>query len=67
MYCSDWSGQGRIERASLDGTSRLVLIPNVGKVNIIVLDYVEMKIYWTRKYDTMIEFANIDGKISIYN
>ena len=47
MYFSDWGAFPRIERASLSGRNRKVIISrNVGWPNGLNLDHDEAKLYW---------------------
>lgn len=63
MFWSDWDEKlPKIERASLDGSDRLVLVnSSLGWPNGVTLDLERSKIYWCdAKYDK-IEVANMDG------
>ena len=61
MYWTEWSEPSRLERASLDGTDRKIVIQGIGKVHAITLDFVEKKIYWASIDREMIESAYING------
>ena len=63
MYWTDWSEPSRLERASLDGTQRMVIIQKIGKVHAIALDFVERKMYWASIDREMIESAYMNGKL----
>lgn len=47
MYWTDWGEIPKIERATLDGTERVVMVnTSLGWPNGLALDYTERKIYW---------------------
>ena len=47
MYWTDWGKQPKIERASLDGSDRTVLVnSHLGWPNGLALDYSAGKLYW---------------------
>lgn len=47
MYWTDWGEIPKIERATLDGTERVVMVnTSLGWPNGLALDYAERKIYW---------------------
>lgn len=63
MYWSQWGEMPRIERAHMDGTSRMVIVNNnLSSPNGLAVDHSVGKIYWTDGGSRTIEFANIDGK-----
>ena len=62
MFWTDWGGEPRIERASMDGSERRVLhrtnlLMPIG----ITVDYQAQKIYWTDISWAEIECSNLDG------
>ena len=61
MYWSDWREDGRIERASLDGTQRMQLIPSIGRAMGLTIDFSERKLYWTNVDSNDIECSDLDG------
>lgn len=62
MYWSDWGLNPRIERASLDGSDRLIIInSSLGWPNGLALDFKEKKLYWCDAKLDKIEIANFDG------
>jgi low density lipoprotein receptor-related protein 5/6 len=62
MFFSDWGKKPKIERASLDGTERVVLISDdLGWPNGITLDVEEKKIYWCDAKLDKIEVTSMDG------
>lgn len=63
MYWSQWGELPRIERAHMDGTSRMIIVNNnVTWPNGLAVDHSAGKLYWTDGGSRTIEFANIDGK-----
>lgn len=47
MYWTDWGEIPKIERATLDGTDRVMMVnTSLGWPNGLALDYAERKIYW---------------------
>lgn len=63
MFWSDWNEkQPKIERASLDGSDRRILInTGLGWPNGVTLDLERSKIYWCDAKIDRIEVANMDG------
>ncbi|CAH2276476.1 low-density lipo receptor-related 6 isoform X1 [Pelobates cultripes] len=62
MYWTEWGGKPKIERAAMDGTERLTLVPNVGRANGLTIDYVERRLYWTDLDTNLIESSNMLGR-----
>lgn len=63
MYWSDWGGQGSIERAGMDGSTRTVILPRAGRANGLTVDHVEKRLYWSQLHGTpAIEVSDLDGK-----
>lgn len=63
MYWSDWGGQGSVQRAAMDGSSRSVLLAKVGRANGLTVDYTEKRLYWTQLHGTpAIEVIELDNK-----
>ncbi|KAH9370046.1 hypothetical protein HPB48_001923 [Haemaphysalis longicornis] len=62
IFWSDWGVPPKIERASLDGSNRIVLvIVSVQLVNDLALDFEEDKLYWCDSRTDTIERVNLDG------
>ena len=62
MFWSDWGKKPKIERASLDGTERVVLVSDdLVWPNGIALDVEKRKIYWCDAKMDKIEVTNMDG------
>ena len=62
MYWSDWGDPAKIERASMDGSSRTVLhYTGIVWPNGLTLDYEEQRIYWLDANLDKIEYSNLDG------
>jgi len=62
MYWSDWGEVPKIERASLDGSDRLVLVnKTLGWPNGLAIDYADSKLYWADAKTDRIELCNFDG------
>jgi low density lipoprotein receptor-related protein 5/6 len=62
MYWSDWGNFAKIERANLDGSSRLVIVNvSLGWPNGLTIDYAESRIYWGDAKLDRIESCYLDG------
>ena len=62
MYWTDWGVNPKIERASLDGQSRVALITKyIQKPNEITIDYSSNQIFWVDDYYDCIQTADLDG------
>jgi len=62
MYWSDWGDGAKIERANLDGSSRVVLVnTSLGWPNGLTIDYDERRIYWGDAKLDRIETCRLDG------
>lgn len=62
MFWTDWGDVPRIERASMDGTGRSVIInTGLGEPYGITIDYSSSRIYWTDNDDDNIEFSDYFG------
>ncbi|XP_023673593.2 low-density lipoprotein receptor-related protein 6-like isoform X1 [Paramormyrops kingsleyae] len=61
MYWTEWGGKPKIDRAAMDGTGRVTLVPNVGRANGLTIDYAERRLYWTDLDTTLIESSNLLG------
>ncbi|XP_077556086.1 LDL receptor protein 1 isoform X2 [Haemaphysalis longicornis] len=62
IFWSDWGVPPKIERASLDGSNRIVLVNvSVQLVNDLALDFEEDKLYWCDSRTDTIERVNLDG------
>ena len=62
MYWTDWGTPGKIERASMDGTSREVLhSTNLTWPNALTLDYNTQILYWMDASLDKLESSNADG------
>nr|XP_018901907.1 PREDICTED: prolow-density lipoprotein receptor-related protein 1 [Bemisia tabaci] len=62
MYWSDWSSNGRIEKAHMDGRMRTDFV--VGALqwpNGLTIDYQTTRLYWCDAYLDKIEHINLDG------
>lgn len=64
MYWTEWGGRPKIDRAAMDGTGRITLVPNVGRANGLTIDYAERRLYWTDLDTTLIESSNMLGESS---
>lgn len=62
MYWTEWGGRPKIDRAAMDGSGRITLVPNVGRANGLTIDYAERRLYWTDLDTTLIESSNMLGK-----
>ena len=64
MYWTDWGTTPMIERASMDGTARSVIINStLGWPNGLTLDYVSQTLYWVDAQLDKIEKSNVDGSM----
>uniref|UniRef100_A0A3B3Q1Q7 Low density lipoprotein receptor-related protein 6 n=1 Tax=Paramormyrops kingsleyae TaxID=1676925 RepID=A0A3B3Q1Q7_9TELE len=61
MYWTEWGGKPKIDRAAMDGTGRVTLVPNVGRANGLTIDYAARRLYWTDLDTTLIESSNMLG------
>ncbi|XP_073694518.1 low-density lipoprotein receptor-related protein 6 [Garra rufa] len=61
MYWTEWGGRPKIDRAAMDGSGRITLVPNVGRANGLTIDYAERRLYWTDLDTTLIESSNMLG------
>ena len=62
MYWTDWGTPGKIERASMDGTSRVALhSTNLRWPNALTLDYNTQTLYWMDAFLDKLESSNADG------
>ena len=62
MYWTEWGGKPKIDRAAMDGTGRITLVPDVGRANGLTIDYAERRLYWTDLDTTLIESSNMLGQ-----
>ncbi|XP_051546501.1 low-density lipoprotein receptor-related protein 6-like isoform X1 [Myxocyprinus asiaticus] len=62
MYWTEWGGRPKIDRAAMDGSGRITLVPNVGRANGLTIDYTERRLYWTDLDTTLIESSNMLGR-----
>ncbi|XP_077517260.1 low-density lipoprotein receptor-related protein 6 isoform X3 [Amblyomma americanum] len=64
MFWSDWGNvKGRrIERAALDGSQRVRLITQVGRVNSLTIDHADQRLYWTDIDANLIESCDMAGE-----
>ena len=62
MFWTDWGSNPKIERAGMDGSSRVAIVyQDLVWPNGLALDYELRRLYWTDAGAKKIEFANIDG------
>ena len=62
MYWTDCGNPAKIEKASMDGTSRTVLHDtDLVRPNGITLDYEAQVVYWIDAFNDVLEFSNVDG------
>lgn len=62
MYWSDWGETAMIERASMDGQARKVIVSNnLIWPNGITIDYAQDRLYWADANLHKIEYSNLDG------
>ena len=62
MYWTDWGSSPKIEKASMDGTSRRVLFDSgLGWPNGLTLDYTSQTLYWTDAQLDKLERSSTDG------
>ena len=63
MYWTDWGSEARIERASMDGSNRKVLIDSDLKwPNGLTIEYQSQTLYWTDGIHDTLESSKVDGK-----
>lgn len=63
MYWTEWGGKPKIDRASMDGSERTTLVPNVGRANGLTIDYAKRRLYWTDLDTNLIESSNMLGEL----
>ena len=62
MYWSDWGEIAKIERASMDGNNREVLIDtDLVWPNGLAIDYQLQRLYWTDAFTNKIEYSSVHG------
>ena len=62
LYWSDWGDSPRIERASMNGDNRSVVVAgSLYWPNGLTLDYAAARLYWVDARHHVIESANLDG------
>ena len=62
VYWTDWGLPAKVERASMDGKNRIILVSSELEAPYgITIDYIEQKIYWVDAQLDKIEYSNIDG------
>lgn len=61
MYWSNVLNMPRIERATLDGASRQVIIRGLSQVLGLVIDTVKDRLFWTNSDRGRIESCDLDG------
>ena len=62
MFWTDWGEVPKIERASMDGTDRIVIInTQLGEPYGITVDYSNRRIYWTDNDDDNIKYSDYFG------
>ena len=62
MYLGVWGSVPHIERAALDGSQRITLVNGVGRVNGLVVDFADRRLYWADVDGKHIESCDLDGK-----
>lgn len=63
VFWTDWGANPKIERASLDGQSRITLITvNITYPNEITIDYSTNQIYWVDGKFGWLQTADLDGQ-----
>ena len=62
MFWTDWGEVAKVERASMDGKQRIVLIATgLGEPYGITVDYGPQRIYWADNDEDRIEFSDYSG------
>lgn len=61
MYWSNILNAPRIERATLDGGSRRVIVSSLGQVSSLTIDPVKGRLFWTDVDRGRIESCDLDG------
>lgn len=63
VYWTDWGDPAKIERASMDGTARQVLISgkDIEWPNGLAIDYTNRKLYWVDAKLNLIKHCDLDG------
>ncbi|KAL3841911.1 hypothetical protein ACJMK2_020000 [Sinanodonta woodiana] len=66
IYWTTWSETPKLERASLDGSNREVLLSNLGRVHGLTIDYTEKKLFWSDMDKQIIESSDLEGKNRVH-
>lgn len=66
MYWTDWSDPPKLERASMDGSNRIVLVGNLGRVTGLTIDYIDKRIYWADIDKKVIESSDMRGRAILH-
>lgn len=61
MFWSNVVNAPRLERSTLDGSERQVIVTGLGHVNSMTLDPAEGRLYWTNSDRGRIESCDLDG------
>ena len=62
MYWTDWGEPAKIERASMDGSNRIVLHnTRLTWPNGLAIDYQLQRLYWADAFTDRIEYSSVDG------
>ena len=62
MYWTDWGENPKLERATLDGKNRKVLLSDLGRIAGLTIDYGDKRLYWTDLDNKRIETSDMLGK-----
>ncbi|XP_041973520.1 low-density lipoprotein receptor-related protein 4 isoform X2 [Aricia agestis] len=63
LYWSDWGESPNIERATLDGGNRKIIVDHdLGFPNGITIDYKDRRLYWTDALKDRIDTADLNGQ-----
>lgn len=66
MYWTDWGEPAKIERASMDGMLRQVIIDtDLTWPNGLTIDYEEQRIYWADAFLDKIEYSFVNGSVRV--
>ena len=63
IYWSNWDATGSIERATMDGSQREIIVEKVGRPNGLTIDLAERRLYWTELTSPAIEYYDFKNKI----
>ena len=62
MFWSNWLDKPRLERANLDGSGRVAIVTDVGRVSGLTIDFDDQRLFWANIDDKTIESSKLTGE-----